>query len=375
MADDGREDGALPDGHDDGPEHAHVGESEAHYDEGGAAGDEGGDEGGDGGGGDFDGGDAGGDAGGEDGAAGGYGDASADVGGGEHWPQHTHPDAGAFVSGAQPPPHFDPAQDGGDDAGYDYGGGAAGGEDAGAPSMLEPLVAPADAGFDMDVGDGRHETLDILTSVPAFANAENRALNERLIRTQRALVAAHNDGTEHQERLGVMNEHLKNVRAELAHAQELYEARRKEQASEDHLKQLTERAVGRMRAEISALDGRADSIQAQLSSVQAAIYRGSERLEAFRASMHMKQARRGWGELRSGSSRPTPACPPSSPAPPLQEALDQWVAAAKAKEEDHAALEAYTRADEARIRDMTRELERVTTSISGRKGELDAAGD
>jgi hypothetical protein len=182
---------------------------------------------------------------------------------------------------------------------------------------------------------------DILGSVPEFANATNKALNARLLERQRALAAAAGETAAHQERLGIMAEHLRAVRGELAHAQTLLEARAKDLATEDHLKQLTERAVGRMQGEITALDARGEAVADQVASAQAAVYRGSERLEQHRAALNLAQ-----GEL------------------------ERWAAAARAREEDAAALDAYTRADETKVRDLTRELERLTTATAARRAAL-----
>ena len=45
-----------------------------------------------------------------------------------------------------------------------------------------------------------------------------------------------------------------------------------------------------------------------------------------------------------------------------QEELEQWALAAKQKEEDNLALQKYTRADEAKIRDLTQQIEKATVA-------------
>ena len=54
-----------------------------------------------------------------------------------------------------------------------------------------------------------------------------------------------------------------------------------------------------------------------------------------------------------------------------QEELEQWALAAKQKEEDNLALQKYTRADEAKIKDITLQIEKLTTLVSEKKNELD----
>ena len=49
-----------------------------------------------------------------------------------------------------------------------------------------------------------------------------------------------------------------------------------------------------------------------------------------------------------------------------QEELDQWTTAAKQKEEDSFAIAKYTKADEAKIRDLTLALEKLTLTLAER---------
>lgn len=46
---------------------------------------------------------------------------------------------------------------------------------------------------------------------------------------------------EHQERLKILDEHLKSVQMELVHTQSLVDVKNKEIESEEHLKQVAER--------------------------------------------------------------------------------------------------------------------------------------
>lgn len=204
---------------------------------------------------------------------------------------------------------------------------------------VEAQLSPEEAA---EAAAGGMDFHDIVHGLPAFANAENRALNERLLAQQRKLATLHAEAGDHDSRLDVMKEHLAAVRSELAHAEELLEARGKELATEEHLKALTERAVGRMRQEIAGLDKQSDALATQLSAVQASIFRGSEKLEAYKSRMHL-----------------------------AQEELDALASRAKAKEEDQIALAKYARTDDAKVRDMARDLERLTGALEGKKAELE----
>ena len=82
--------------------------------------------------------------------------------------------------------------------------------------------------------------------------------------------------------------------------------------------------------------------QDALNVVQNNIFKGNEKLDRFKLQMN-------WN----------------------QEELEQWALAAKQKEEDNLALQKYTRADEAKIKDITLQIEKLTTLVSDKKNDLD----
>lgn len=56
------------------------------------------------------------------------------------------------------------------------------------------------------------------------------------------------------ERSKVLKDHLKNVRAELINTQQLIDDKNKEIETEDHLKQLNERQIGRLKSGLRKLE-------------------------------------------------------------------------------------------------------------------------
>ena len=183
---------------------------------------------------------------------------------------------------------------------------------------------------------------DILLSIPSFANAENRALNEKLILRNQQLAAAQAETLEHQERVRVMQEHLKHVRVELVENQKLLESRNKELKTEDHLHQLSERAVGRMKLDIVTLEKEGEGLAEQVAGVQSSIYKNSEKLDKYKQDLNWKQ-----------------------------EQLEKWVIQQRANEANVLALQEYTRADEMRVKELTRELESLTARAAAKRKELD----
>lgn len=138
-----------------------------------------------------------------------------------------------------------------------------------------------------------------------------------------------------EDRTKVLQDHLKNVQYELLHTQQLIEAKNKEIETEDHLKQVQERQVGRLEAEIRKLDKLAVERQESLNDQQNLIFKGYEKLDKFKLQMN-------WN----------------------QEQLEQWALAARQKEEDNLIMEKYKRADEAKIKDLNLLIEKLTIEVS-----------
>lgn len=153
---------------------------------------------------------------------------------------------------------------------------------------------------------------DVLLSVPAFANAENRALNEEIIKKNRILSKVTEEAADHEERIKLMQEHLKNIKMEVQSAQVILESRNKELRTEEQLSGLAERTLGRIKQELDAIIKKEDEIHERIASTKASIVESSEKLEAFRSSMNWKK-----------------------------DEMDKWVAAAKQTEENTLALEKY----------------------------------
>jgi chromosome segregation ATPase len=53
-----------------------------------------------------------------------------------------------------------------------------------------------------------------------------------------------------------------------------------------------------------------------------------------------------------------------------QEELEQWALAARQKEEDNLTLEKYRRADEAKIKELTLNIEKLTVEVANKSKEL-----
>lgn len=96
------------------------------------------------------------------------------------------------------------------------------------------------------------DALSAADSLPAFANQDVRALDAQVKAKERILQKFVDEAEENQERVGVMAEHLKNVRQEREHSQQLLVAKENDIATEGHLAQLAQREYGQNN---NALDG------------------------------------------------------------------------------------------------------------------------
>merc|ERR1712217_275226 len=132
-----------------------------------------------------------------------------------------------------------------------------------------------------------------------------------------------------------------NVQQELVNTQQLVDSKKNEADTEDHLAQLTNRQLGRLRAEQVRLQKLMDDTQDQVNAFSNELMRGNEKLDQFKLEMN-------WN----------------------QEELEQWAIAARQKEEDELTLEKYKRADDSKVRELTLAVEKLTVENDRKKKEL-----
>jgi chromosome segregation ATPase len=143
------------------------------------------------------------------------------------------------------------------------------------------------------------------------------------------------------ERVKVMTDHLVNVQQELVNTQQLVDAKKREIESEEHMKALSLRQLGRLKAEKVRYQKVLDDTQDHVNSISNEIIRGNERLDQFKLEMN-------WN----------------------QEELEQWAIAARQKEEDELTLLKYKRADDSKIRELTLATQKLTVEIASCRKEL-----
>ena len=178
--------------------------------------------------------------------------------------------------------------------------------------------------------------------LPLFADDRNKAVHASKKKKEKLTEKIEVDAKDVESRVRIMNEHLKNVKSEILHTQQLADAKANELSSEVHLFELSKRQVGRGEQDILKLEIESNDITSRTSSVQHSIVEGNEMMDEFKAQMN-------WN----------------------QDEMEQWALAASQKEEDNLALQKYTRADDVKIKALSMEVERLTKELQGRKNALE----
>eukprot|EP01065_Artemidia_motanka_P027081 TRINITY_DN32319_c0_g1_i1.p1 TRINITY_DN32319_c0_g1~~TRINITY_DN32319_c0_g1_i1.p1 ORF type:complete len:879 (+),score=488.62 TRINITY_DN32319_c0_g1_i1:56-2692(+) len=194
---------------------------------------------------------------------------------------------------------------------------------------------------DPDVPDVGGEVNDLLPH--HLLNAVNKELTAQVKAFEAEIESRRRDNDEHKGRLDFMQEHLRNVKQEIANTQALYDAKRREIQSEDHLAQVAEREAGRVKQEMKRFERVQEELQEKIDSIQNAIFHGNVKMDEFKASMNFQQ-----------------------------EELEQWDLARKQKEDDTMALERYSKADAAKIKELNLQIEKLSRAVQDKKKEVEA---
>jgi hypothetical protein len=174
--------------------------------------------------------------------------------------------------------------------------------------------------------------------LPLFADDTNKQLHAQVRSKEKRFHVVKQELAETMSRFAIMDEHLKNVKSELANTQSLHNSKLKELSTEEHLRQVSEREVGRVKQEMRKLEVEHSDVQGKLNAIQSFLFKGNEDMDNFKLQMN-------WN----------------------QDELEQWAMAARQKEEDNLALEKYTRADDVRIKELNLEIEKFTKALQQQK--------
>jgi len=185
------------------------------------------------------------------------------------------------------------------------------------------------------------DTDDLYDMLPPWANEENRAISALVRKKEQMLQKSQKDVQETVDRIGIMAEHLKNVRQEHVHTQALLDAKAREIATEEHLRKLSERNLGRLQLQLRTVSKEIDQAQDESNSLQNELFAANEKLEKFKLQMN-------WN----------------------QEELLEWSTAIKQKEEDKEVIERYHRQDNARLKQLVQTVEKNSRALREAQASL-----
>lgn len=150
------------------------------------------------------------------------------------------------------------------------------------------------------------------------------------------------DLDENADRIITMTEHMKNVVQEQEHVKALADSRIKEREAAQHMKTMAEREAGRFKLEINKLREATNDVVSELNQRENDLFRVQEEMDSVREQMN-------WNEAE----------------------MKEWLEQARVREEDAEVLERYARTDEAKIKELMLESEKLTAEAKEKKRQLD----
>jgi len=206
-------------------------------------------------------------------------------------------------------------------------------------STVHPDADVDGAGSDSD--EEQVEQNDLGTLMP-WADEDNKQLYAKITKLQHKRENLQLQVKESKKRAAVMEEHLKQVQQEAKNTERLNNAKEEELRAEGHLKALAERQIGRLEQEIRGYKTKAETLEDDLNTVQADIFAAHEQIGKLQLDHQFNS-----------------------------EGFERWQNAVNQKAEDAEALEKYTRADEALIKELLRTQEQLTVEMNKRKKLVD----
>lgn len=164
-----------------------------------------------------------------------------------------------------------------------------------------------------------------------WANDENRELHKLVTKLQQKREALTSKLALNETRVKNLEQHLKQVQQEAKNTERLNAAKQEELRTEDHLRALSERATGRLEHEIKGYKAKMEQQEDDLNAVQSDIFAAHEQIKKLQLENQFNS-----------------------------EGFERWQAAVNQKAEDAEALDKYTRADEALIKELLLTQEKLT---------------
>ncbi|XP_070537855.1 coiled-coil domain-containing protein 39-like [Ptychodera flava] len=174
------------------------------------------------------------------------------------------------------------------------------------------------------------------------ANKDNKLLEDEVQHKSREIVRLKGDLSENEDRVHAMSEHMKNVMQELKLTQEVIRARKHEVETEQHMLLVAQREEGRLRQETQRLENELADLKEKRNMYENNIFKQTQKIEEMKSQMN-------WD----------------------QQALEAWLEESARKDEDSMTIAKYTRMDEAKVKELSLRMERMTEEKGRKRKNLD----
>ncbi|KAK2964119.1 putative flagella associated protein [Blattamonas nauphoetae] len=175
-----------------------------------------------------------------------------------------------------------------------------------------------------------------------FLNDENKNLDTQLKALQLEVEDLTEQIEEQKERKEIMQQHLNSVKSQVTNKTSLVRAKQKEIEDEQHHKDLNNRQMGKLKEMMKEYQKSASDLEERNAELQNQLFRRKDEIDALSGGIKLNQNE-----------------------------FDNWKVVLKQKELDIDAIAKYSTADEARIRDLQMNLERMQKELGKRKNELE----
>ncbi|NXU16150.1 CCD39 protein, partial [Pardalotus punctatus] len=174
------------------------------------------------------------------------------------------------------------------------------------------------------------------------ANAENKALEEKLQKMQTEKEILQNELTNFEERIGAMTSYLKNMRQEINFCQSLYKAKENEIETERHFKAIAERECGRLKNDIKRLKDEITSLRQKKNIQENTIKKNTKKVENLKQQMNCDEG-----------------------------LLESWIKELNRSDNDAIAIQKYAQEDEGKLGALTIQIEKLTMEANQKRRALD----
>ena len=125
--------------------------------------------------------------------------------------------------------------------------------------------------------------------IPEYASEENKRLYVMVAKQKADFKKIRKEAEQLEERHKIIQDHAKNVEQEQLHLQALIDTKQKEIESENHMKQVTERQVGRLESEMRKLEKHSVEFQERLNDTQVRINTTRVKCEQLKLELNWNQ--------------------------------------------------------------------------------------